>query len=162
MTFSKRVGMEPASDLKKRISSLCEEAGFVVAGSQIFMHREDALKESVRHILTWVHQPHWNPIIPEVFAGTDWENLKDHQIEVRASIGCDGTYDGTVQLICMAADQVGDAFCPTLRDCKIQILDLPQWLGEIARQMREVIAACKRNEKGPWRFGETHWKYWDM
>jgi hypothetical protein len=37
---------------------------------------------------------------------------------------------------------------------------LPAWLPVIAKQMREVIAARKTGEKGPWQFGETHWKVW--
>jgi hypothetical protein len=160
MAFSKRVGLEPATDLKKRIISLCQEAGFVVDGSRMSMHREEALQESVRLILAWVHEPDWNPTVPDLFVGTDWEKHKNHQIEIRAFIGCDGTYNGTVRLICIASDQVGEAFCPTLRDCKIPILELPHRLAEIARQMRQVIADRKQGEKGPWLFGETRWENW--
>ena len=160
MTFSKRVGMEPAADLKKRIISLCQEAGFVVTESRMSMHRDDALEKSVRYVFMWVREPDWTPTVLDGFVGTDWEKLKNHQIEVQAVIGCDGSYDGTVKLICMATGQVGDAFSPTLRDCKIPIDALPQWLPEIARQMREVIAARKQGEKGPWRFGSLEWRDW--
>ena len=75
-------------------------------------------------------------------------------------IGCDGSYDGTVHLGCMATDQIGEVFVPTLRDCNIPIADLPHWLVEIARQQREVIAARKRGERGPWQSGELIWKEW--
>ncbi len=51
MTFSKRVGMEPATDLKKRICSLCEEAGFSVVSASISLHREETLQSSARAIL---------------------------------------------------------------------------------------------------------------
>jgi hypothetical protein len=162
MTFSKRVGMEPATDLKKRICSLCEEAGFIVAASQISMHRAETLQESIRLILTYVHQPDWDPTVPDAFAGSVWGEHKRFQIEVRAFIGCDGTFSGMVQLLCSATDQVGDVFCPTLRDCCIPIADLPHWLPEITRQMREVIAGRTRGEQGPWRFsnGQTRWESW--
>jgi hypothetical protein len=160
MTFSKRVGMEPATDLKKRICSLCEEAGFIVAASYISMHREEELQKSVRLILTYVHEPDWNPTVPDVFAGSAWEKHKNYQMEVRAFISCDGTFGGTVEVLCSATDQVGDAFSPTLRDCKIPISDLPGWLPRIARQMRDVIAGRKRGEKGPWRFGDGD-KRWE-
>ena len=129
---------------------------------QMMMHRKETLQESVRMILTYVHQPNWNPAVPEFLAGSAWDEHKDYQMEVRAVIGCDGTFSGAVEVHCSATDQVGDAFSPTLRDCSISIADLPQWLPEIARQMREVIAGRKRGEKGPWRFGDAsiRWESW--
>ncbi len=160
MTFSKRVGMEPATDLKKRICSLCEEAGFTVASASISMRREDTLQESVRMVLVYVHEPTWNPSVPESYVGTDWEKHKMFQMEIRAFIGVDGTFGGEVQIVCSAKKDVGDAFSPTLRDCKIPIAELPQWLPEIARQMREVISGRERGEKGPWHFGSWEWKHW--
>jgi hypothetical protein len=162
MAFGRHVGMEPATDVKKRIASLCEEAGFIVASSQISMHREERLQDSVRLILTYVHEPDWSPTVADVFAGSAWEKHKNHQMEVRAFVSCDGTFGGTVQVLCSATDRVGDVFSPTLRDCKFPIAELPQWLPEIARQMRNVIADRKRGEKGPWRFGDSQqrWENW--
>jgi len=46
MAFSRRVGMEPANDLKKRIRSLCEEAGFIVGQSLMHLVRKEHLRES--------------------------------------------------------------------------------------------------------------------
>lgn len=159
MTFSKRVGMEPADDLKKRICSLCEAAGFVVE-SQTSLHREETLQDSVRLVFVYAHEPDWNPTVPEHLVDSAWNEHKNDQIAVQAVIGCDGTFDGTVKLLCSAADEIGDVYCPTLRDCRIPIADLPGWLPEIARQMRDVIAGRKRGERGPWRFGELRWEYW--
>ena len=161
MTFSKRVGMEPAADLKKQLIALCEEAGFFIAHSKVSMFREETLQESVRHVSVYTHAPDWNPTVPKFYVGTAYEQHKDYQIQVRAVIGCDGTFDGTVELRCMAKDQVGAAFVPTLRDCRIAITDLPQALVEVNRQMREVVAGRKRGEKGPWQFGEMLWKEWN-
>lgn len=160
MTFSKRVGMEPATDLKKRISSLCEEGAFVVVSASISMHREETLQESVRMILVYAHGPEWNPTVPDIYLGTAFDDHKMYEIEVRAFIGVDGTFSGLVQILSSATDQVGDTFCPTLRDCHIPIADLPRWLPEVARQKREVIAGRKRGEKGPWYFGELRWENW--
>src|SRR4051794_15371214 len=88
-------------------TSCSEEAGFIVAASQIAMHRKETLRESVRSILTYIHEPDWNPTVPDVFAGTAWEEFKNYQMEVRAFIGCDGTFGGTVAVLCSASDQVG-------------------------------------------------------
>jgi hypothetical protein len=161
MTFSHRVGMEPATDLKKRICSLCEEAGFSVASASMSMHREETLQCSTRLILVYIHEPTWNPMVPDICVGTAWEEHKMYQIEVRAFIGVDGTFGGNVQILCSATDRVGDAFSPTLRNCTIPIADLPRWLPEVARQMREVIGARARGENGPWNFGEVRWEYWN-
>ena len=109
MAFNKRVGLEPASDLKKRITSLCEEAGFVVGESHMAMFREETLQESVRYIFASVRDPGWNPEPDDFYAGSDFKkHKKDSQIEIRARIGCDGTYDGMVKLTCMATDRVGE------------------------------------------------------
>jgi hypothetical protein len=53
--------MEPASDLKKWICTLCEEAGYVVASASIVMRRQQTLQESIRRIIVFVHEPAWNP-----------------------------------------------------------------------------------------------------
>jgi hypothetical protein len=151
MAFSKRVGMEPATDLKRRICSLCEEAGFIVAKSQLVMKREEQLQKSFRVILTNVHE-----------ADSQWDEQKTNQINVMAFIGCDGSFDGIIELRCLATDVVGDIFSPTLRSCRIPIDDLPQWLPEIARQMHAIITGRKEGEKGPWQFGEMRWEYWKM
>jgi hypothetical protein len=162
MAFSKRVGMEPATDLKRRICSLCEEAGFQIGKSQIVMKREEQLQKSFRVILTNVHEADWNPTVPDAYVGSQWDEHKTNQINVMAFIGCDGSFDGIIELRCLATDVVGDIFSPTLRSCKIPIDDLPQWLPEIARQMRAIITGRKQGEKGPWQFGEMRWEYWKM
>lgn len=160
--FSKCVGMEPATDLKKRICSLCEEAGFVVVAAKVSLHRRESLQESARLVLVYIREQSWSPIVPDVLAGSAWEKHKDYQMEVRAIIRCDGAFSGTVNLSCCATDHVGDVFSPTLRDCHIPISDLAGCLPEIAKQMHGVIASRKRGESGPWRFaeGKMRWESW--
>jgi hypothetical protein len=162
MSFSNRVGLEPAADLKKRICSLCEEAEFIVVEARMSMHRQETMRESVRLIEVYAHDHDWNPTVPDSLAGSAWDELKNHQVAIMAMIGCDGSFDGTVEVRCSATDQAGKAFCPTLRNCRFPISELPQWLPEIVRQMRSVIEARKRGEKGPWRFGdqEVWWENW--
>lgn len=159
MSFSKRVGMEPAADLMKRIRSLCEEAGFVVAQTQSTLLRKQELHDSFRVITADIHEPGWNPKVRDGFLGTDWEELKECQIAVLALIGCDGAFNGTVEVRCSATDEIGDAWAPTLRDCKIPIAELPTWLPKIAQQMHAVIAARNRGEPGPWCFEDEEMRW---
>jgi hypothetical protein len=124
------------------------------------MHRGETLEDSSRVILVYVHEPDWNPTVPDVFAGSDWEKHKMYQMEVRAFIGVDGSFDGMVDVLCGTSEKVGDVLGPTLRECRIAITDLPQWLPEVARQRKEVVAGRTRGEKGPWHFGEVRWENW--
>jgi hypothetical protein len=155
MSFSKHVGLEPASDLKKQIQALCLEAGFEVAGAEMHMLRQESLQESVRVILVWIREPGWSMTTPAHFAGKD---RADFQMEVRAIIGVNGAFDGTVRVACAATDMIGDMFVPTLRTNQTQLGDLPPFLLKVAKQQREIIVARKARKKGPWRFDDMHWK----
>lgn len=160
MEFSRRVGMEPAVDLKRRIRSLCEEAGFVVSASQISMRRGPSLQESVRLVVTSIREPEWRLDVPTSLLDSSLAALRDHQIEVLAFIGCDGTFNGTVRVLCSAQFDVGDVWAPTLRNFHVPIGELPHWLPEVTRQMREVMTRRQRGETGPWLFsdGATRWE----
>src|ERR1022692_4180144 len=107
MSFSKRVGQEPASDLKSRIQTLCQEAGFEVLDAQTHLVREDTMQESARIIHVWIHEPGWKKGVPAPYAGTDWEEHANHQIAIRAMIGVDGTFGGNVLVLCSATDMAG-------------------------------------------------------
>ena len=158
MTFSKHVGLEPASDLKSRIQTLCREAGFDIAGAQMHLFRKETMQESSRIIHVWIHEPDWKMSVPDVFVGTAWADHTNHQMEIRAIIGADGTFGGTVQVLCMAADVIGDVYVPTLRTGQVPLVDLPPFLVQVAKQQREIIAARKDGKQGPWTFDDMRWE----
>lgn len=158
MSFSKRVGLEPASDLKSRIKSLCQEAGFDVLDASMHLHREESMQESARIIHVWAREPGWTRQVPEVAVGTDWEKHADYQVEIRAIIGADGTFGGSVKVQCSATDQAMEMWSPTLRNNDVLLMDLPPFLRRVVDQQRQVILARKAGEKGPWTFGDMVWK----
>src|SRR5437868_4541214 len=121
MNFSKHVGLEPATDLKRRIESLCREAGFEVAAATMHLARRETMEESGRFVLVWIHEPGWVAIRPEHLAGTNWDDHPNFQMELRALIGVDGTFDGTVHVSCSATDEVGDVWAPTLRSNVVKL-----------------------------------------
>jgi hypothetical protein len=157
MSFSKHVGLEPASDLKTRIMTLCQEAGFEVMGAEMHLIRKETMQDSGRIIHVWAREPGWTRTVPDALLGTDWEKQANNQMEIRATIGADGTFSGAVQVLCSATD-VAAAMPLTLRTNEVQLMDLPPFLVEVAKQQRQIILARKKGENGPWRFGAMSWE----
>jgi hypothetical protein len=157
MTFTHRVGLEPATDLKNRIASLCEEAGFVVVSARMTMCRRGGIHDSFRVIEVSVREPTWKPRVLSAFKGSLLAKHRDRQIEVRAFIDCDGTFGGEVQFLCMAHKVVGE-FGPSLQGCRVPIDDIPQHLPPIAESMRTVAESFHRGNRGPWVVGGYAWK----
>jgi hypothetical protein len=154
MGFSKRVGLEPASDLKRRLVSLCEEAGFVVSQARVVMRREETLETSFRTVLVWMHEP-------ESVGTARQPNASPSectpQIGLWAVIGCDGSFDGEVVVTCSAAEE-GEPFGPTLRNGRMRIEQLPVKLRQIAEQRRHILQARIGGERGPWHLGGFIWE----
>ena len=155
--FSKRVGLEPATDLQRRLEALCEEAGLEVVEARMSLQRMDTMETSFRFIFVYAHEPGWQREVPEDWEGSAFAEQKEYQIEVQAVIPVAGAWPETVVVRCMASDTIVP-IGPTLRNTEASLSDLPNLLRDVLRQQREVIAARKRGDRGPWDFNGMRWE----